>query len=293
MTSQPPASPALPKGQLDYRHDATFTFPERVPWSELGAQFAELWGRADPANPQPEHMWMIGQNGSGKTHGLGVIFQERAQVYKGTRTQIIVANKAADDTLGKIGFQQARNWDQLMKGIRDGHRAFIFWPRTDLMGAQAKAFHNREISQLLERLWTPESATDVAIDDWGYAEKLPNVRELLEQYLREGRSEDISLTGMKQRPQGSDRLTSSETHWTVAFKPKDRADLERWAELFGARRDWMPVFDSMSAMNREFIIKHNRSQEAYISWMDKPLTPVELPRYKRSVRDFLSVRQGK
>jgi hypothetical protein len=82
---------------------------------------------------------------------------------------------------------------------------------------------------------------------------------------------------------------SSETHWTAAFAPKDRADLERWSELFGAKRDWMPVFDSMNPMKREFLIRHNRSKEAYISWVDEPLAPVELPKRRRGLGEFLGL----
>ena len=32
---------------------------DRVPWSELAQEFAETWGRADPGNPQPEHVEVI------------------------------------------------------------------------------------------------------------------------------------------------------------------------------------------------------------------------------------------
>ena len=88
----------------------------------------------------------------------------------------------------------------------------------------------------------------------------------------------ITVIGMKQRPQGALRDMHSETYWTAAFKPHDRADLERWAELFGARRDWMPVLDGLDAGRREFILRHSRSGEAYISWVDRPLRPVDPPK---------------
>jgi hypothetical protein len=83
----------------------------------------------------------------------------------------------------------------------------------------------------------------------------------------------ITVLAMKQRPQGALRDMHSETSWTIAFAPKDRGDLERWAELFGARRDWMPVFDSLDPDRHEFIIRHSRSREAYISWVDVELRP--------------------
>ena len=280
----------------DWRRDHTFTRPQRVPWSALAPSFHESFGRADKADPQPEHIEIIGQNGSGKTHLLGKIYQERAYVTsdersgRPSRTQLIVATKPADKTLLKIGFPVVNTWDQLVRRIQDGEQAFIFWPRTDRMGHARRHYHETHIADLLDRVWTPDSDTDVAMDDWGYAESLGEVKARLEQYLREGRSSGISVAAMKQRPQGSTRLMSSETHWTVAFAPKDRADLERWSELFGARRDWMPVFDSMNPMRREFLIRHNRTKDAYISWVDEPLEPVELPKRKRTMRDFLGIR---
>jgi hypothetical protein len=273
------------QAQSDWRRDHTFRRPERVPWSELGPQFAVAFGNADPADPQPEHIEIIGQNGSGKTHLLGKIYQERAFVQQ--RPSVIVATKPADETLRKIGFPVVNNWDQLVQKVRDGEQNVIFWPRTNRMGNQRRHFHEGRIADLLDRLWRPSSDTDIAVDDWGYSESLGEVKARLEQYLREGRSSGISVAAMKQRPQGSTRLMSSETHWTAAFAPKDRADLERWSELFGAKRDWMPVFDSMNPMKREFLLRHNRTKDAYISWVDTPLEPVELPKRRRGLRSFL------
>jgi hypothetical protein len=277
-------SPGQPD-RLDWRRDHTFRPPERVPWSELAPQFAVKFGRADPGNPQTENLEVFGQNGSGKTHWFGKMYQERAAVTQ--RPSIIIATKPADDTLAKIGFPIVNTWDQLVSKVHDGQQNLIFWPRTRLMGQAKRAFHETRITELLDRLWTPEADTDIAIDDYGYAEKLADVKDRLEQYLREGRSCGLSTSLLKQRPQGSNRLIQSETHWTVGFKPKHRQDLEWWSELFGAKRDWMPVIDGLSDMKREFVIRHNRSGDAYISWVDEPLTPVEPPRRRRGIAQFL------
>jgi len=83
---------------------------------------------------------------------------------------------------------------------------------------------------------------------------------------------------MKQRPQGALRDMHSETYWTAAFRPKDRSDVERFAELFGHRRDWISVFDSLDPQRRDFILRHATSQEAYISYVDVPLRPVKPPK---------------
>jgi hypothetical protein len=277
-SDQPDRRPA--RG-LDYRYDHTFRPPERHPWSELAPDFAVSLGRADPGDPQPENIEVMGQNTSGKTHLLGKIYQEQAHVNP-ERSRIIVATKPSDTIFDKIGFAIVTSWDELVRQARDnGEQNFVYWPRTRLMGNSRKAYHNQRITDLLDRLWVPDADTDIAIDDMGYAEKLTDVKDRIDQFLREGRSTGLGTTLLKQRPQGSTRLLQSETHWTIAFKPKFRSDLEWWAEAFGSRRDWMPVFDGLDPNKREFIIKHNRSGTAYISWVDTELAPAELPRRRR------------
>ena len=96
----------------------------------------------------------------------------------------------------------------------------------------------------------------------------------------------ITVVGMKQRPQGALRDMHSETYWTAAFAPKDRSDAERFAELFGHRRDWLPVFDQLDAGRHEFILRHSRSREAYISHVDTPLRPQKIQR--RGLRGLVS-----
>src|SRR5215469_4022767 len=110
MTTPPPARP-LPATAQDWRLDADFTWPEEMPWSVLGPQFQEVFGRADPADPQPEHIQGVGQNGSGKTHAFGKIYQERAFVTG--RASIFAAHKPIDKTLMKMGWPIAHSWRQV------------------------------------------------------------------------------------------------------------------------------------------------------------------------------------
>ena len=78
---------------------------------------------------------------------------------------------------------------------------------------------------------------------------------------------------MKQRPQGVARDMHSEASWTVSFRPKDEDDAERYAEVLGSRRQWMPVLMSLDKRKHEFVIKHERTGLAAISWVDVPLRP--------------------
>jgi len=251
----------------DWRHDPGFRTPERVPWSQLSPDFIRAWGRADPADPQPEHMEIVGQNGSGKTHLLGKAVQDRRKL-RGTGA-IIVCTKKADRVFAKIGWPIVGDWE----GVRQ-NRNVIYWPQTNRMGTARKEFHDAKIQELLHKIWRKDANVILAFDEIGYVENLSGeMKALIQQYWREARSLGITVIGMKQRPQGALRDMHSESYWTAAFKPKDRSDLERWAELFGARRDWMPVFDSLNRKRREFIIGNPVHEEAYISWVDEPLVP--------------------
>jgi nucleoside-triphosphatase THEP1 len=253
----------------DYRTDANFKWPERVPWSELGPEFAKVWGRADPQDPQPEHMEIVGQNGSGKSYLMCTALQDRQKARKSGA--VIVCTKKADKVFAKLGWPVVDTVD----GVRK-HPNVIYWPHTKRMGNERRAFHDASVSRLLHELWKEDANVIVAFDEVGYVESLSSdMKALVQQYWREARSLGITVLGMKQRPQGALRDMHSEAYWTAAFKPKDRADLERWAELFGARRDWMPVFDSLDRQKREFIIGNPVHDEAFISWVDVPLTPVK------------------
>lgn len=268
-----------------WSQDSGFEVPERAPWSVLGPEFAVQWGNLDPSDPQPEHMEIIGQNGSGKTHLLCKIFQERSTVHQ-ERAHILFATKEDDATLFKIGWPIVADW----KGIEE-NRCCIYWPRTKALEQGRRDFYERRIAEVLSKLWVKDSNTSVAMDDWGFLDTLPRVKLLLADYLREGRAMGLDVTAMKQRPQGSTRLMSSETHWTVAFAPKDRADLERWSELFGARRDWMPVFDMMDGVKREFLLRHNRTKASAISWVDDPLVPLKPVKAKKTWGELLGFRK--
>ena len=265
-----------PEGQRsvtsDWRRDPNFRPPERMPWSELGPYFIDAWGRADESNPQPEHMEIVGQNGSGKTYLLMTCLQQRYAQRKSAA--VMICTKPDDEIFTKLGWPIIDSPRQLNENPNA-----IYWPRTRLTGNRKRDYHERKLKDLLDAIWTPQSNRIVAFDEIGYAESLSGeMRAMVQMYWREGRSLGITVVGMKQRPQGALRDMHSEAYWTAAFKPKDRADLERWAELFGAKRDWMPIFDSLDRQRREFIIANPVHDEAYISWVDTELTPQKVER---------------
>jgi hypothetical protein len=186
---------------------------------------------------------------------------------------VLVVTKADDAVFGKLGWPVVSNADEIDTSN------VVFWPRTRKTGMDRRAFHEVKIRGLLDRLWQPQANTIVGFDEVGYVESLSgDMRALVQMYWREARSLGITVVAMKQRPQGALRDMHSETYWTASFAPKDRSDAERFAELFGHRRDWLPVFDGLDATRHEFILRHSRSREAYISWVDTPLTPQKIKR---------------
>jgi hypothetical protein len=267
----------------DWRHDTAFQWPELVPWSELGPDFIQSWGFELPRNKR-EHLEVVGPSGSGKTRLVETILQDhyreavRRQQASGAKHvetgAIFVATKTDDDIFRELGWPVVKSVDE-MRG--DTH--VIFWPQTGKTGTARREYHDLRVGHLLDKLWQPRANTLLAFDEIGYVEGLSgNTRATVQQYWREGRALGIQVIGMKQRPQGALRDMHSETFWTVSFKPSDDADQERFAMLFGHKRDWMPVLDSLDLDRHEFLIRHSRSQDAYISWVDTPLTPQKIKR---------------
>lgn len=254
---------------------------ERVPWSELAQEFAETWGRADKGDPQPEHVEVLGINGSGKTLWVCKAVQERMIV---RHTPVVfLQSKPADDTIMRLGWPVIA--DGNVRRVRK-ERWSIYWPQTNLTGRARKFYQADKFRDLLDNLWRPNSNIIIVYDDFGYIQELTTsdgepLAPIVQMYLREGRSSGITNVLVKQRPQGSRREMHSETQWTVGFAPKDEDDGERFAEIFGNRKVYQPVFDSMDSDKHEFLIKHFRTGAQYISWVDTPLKPVKRPNVRQ------------
>src|SRR5215475_771151 len=269
-------------GGAMYLHYPRFRWPERVPWSELGPDFLSAWG-FEPPRGKREHLEVLGPSGSGKTFLVETILQDHYREAERQRSSsgrkhvetgaVFVVTKTDDDIFRELGWPVAQSVGE----VRDTN--LIYWPKTGKKGLARRAFHDQAVSGLLDHLWQPKANTLVAFDEVGYVEGLSgDTRARVQQYWREGRALGIQVVGMKQRPQGALRDMHSETYWTAAFAPKDRSEAERFAELFGHRRDWLPVFDSLDPERHEFLLRHSKTREAYISWVDVPLRPQKIRR---------------
>jgi hypothetical protein len=243
---------------------------ERLPWSVLGPEFIAVWGRPRGKN-EPEHLEILGPTGSGKGVVLRDIVLERAR-RRGTHV-VFIATKNADATTKSMGWPVVADY----RGTQKYDQA-VFWPRTSAIGARRKAYQNAKILDLLNRLWQPDANVLIVFDEWVYAESLSvELREVMLMYLREGRSHGITCVMGKQRPQGTARDMHSESDWKIAFPMSDLQDNERTAELFGTKRLWLPVIESLNRERFEFLIQHKLDKATYISWIDAPVRAAQRP----------------
>lgn len=242
----------------------------RIPWSLLGPDFIASWGRPR-GKAMPEHLEVLGPTGSGKSFLLVDAIKER--VRRRETASIYIATKQADDTIGELGWPIASTWRDVRR-----HDQVVYWPRTKRIGAERKLYQAERIGDLLGHLWQKDANTLLVFDEFSYIEGLStDIRETLNMYLREGRSHGITCVAGKQRVQGVQRDMHSETDWKIAFKMNDRDDNERLAELFGERKLYLPVIESLDREAHEFLIQHKMTGTQYISWVDKPLAPKAPP----------------
>lgn len=237
---------------------------ERLPWSVIGPEFIDTWGRPR-GKVMPEHLEILGPTGSGKGHALVHILLERVRRRK--TSVVYIATKNADATTEQLGWPIVDDWRGVQK-----HEQVIFWPRTSLTGEEREKYQAAKIQELLDRLWQPGANTVVVFDEFVFIEGLNSrLRALLNMYLREGRSHGLTCVAGKQRVQGSQRDMHSESDWKLAFKMNDLDDNERLAQLFGAKRAYVPIIESLDREKHEFLIQHKLTGSQFISWIDTAL----------------------
>lgn len=238
----------------------------RAPWSAVRPHFIQAWGYPQ-GKFNPEHLEILGPNGSGKTYAEATFLQDRVKARNSA--VIFIATKTVDETIMQLGWPIVSERKKVRK-----HRQVIFWPRTRLVGEQRYAYLEAKIYDLLAWLWAQGIKVVVVIDEIATVEGLSaRMKKLLAMFWREARSAGITLVAMKQRPQGVQRDMHSETMWIAAFKPKDEEDGFRVAQIMGSHRLWLPRLMALDADRHEFILLHVRTGQAVITWIDIPLKP--------------------
>lgn len=243
----------------------------------LQKDFLRTFGRPNGRH-DPEHLEILGPTGSGKTFLLVQILILMVMVRKSS--VVFIATKKADRTVAALGWPIVSTWRDVRR-----HEQVIFWPRTSKTGRARRVYQAERIQELLDHLWVEDSNTIVVFDEFAYIEGLDaDLKATLLMYLREGRSHGITCIMGKQRPQGVQRDMHSESVWTIGFRMGDRQDNERLAELYGNKRDWLPVISRLNRDRHEFLIAHQVSEAAYISWVDRPVNPASARRRDNSYR---------
>lgn len=243
---------------------------ETVAWSQLGPSFIAQWGRPRGKN-EPEHVQILGPSGSGKGVFQRDILLERAR--RRESNMVFIATKPADKTTLSMRWPITDTW----RGVTQ-HEQVIYWPRTTELGEARKEYLRGKIMDLLSRLWVPDSNTVVIFDEIGRLEKLgPDVKEMVEMYFTEARALGITCVFGKQRTQGVTRDATGNTDWKISFTPNDEDDAERTAELFGNKKQYVPILMGLDRERFEFLIQHKLNRATYKSFVDRP---VPAPRRK-------------
>lgn len=230
---------------------------ERIPWSELGPEFMELWGWPN-GKRDPEHITVLGPTGSGKSVFSLQICQERAKL-RGAHV-IVIATKPADKSLISTRWPIVEKWPP-----QYGQDQCIFWPAAKMKPEERKPVQKQAIGYALNDLWRPNANHIVMFDEIAYLEQELGLRTTITTYWREARSVGITMVAGTQRPRGVSRYMHSESAWVAAFKPRDEDEALRMAEICGSRREFK---DTILGLKRyEFLLVRRSTDEKYISKM--------------------------
>jgi hypothetical protein len=229
--------------------------------------------RAGRRKRQPEHIEILGQNGSGKSFFVVTILKARAKM-RGSSI-VAVVTKPDDETLTGMGWPVIDSWPP-----EYGKNCVIYWPKSKGISKAGREQQKAKILDLLNKLWVPKSNIIIYFDEIAYICRDLGLNLEAEKYLREGRALGITVVATTQRPQGVTRYMHSESQWTICFAPKDDADAERMAEVLGSKRLYVPILRMLDQTKYEFLIVHNLTGQMYISWIDAPVRRRKIRRRK-------------
>lgn len=252
---------------------------ERVDWADLGPEFIATWGRPD-GRFDPEHLTVYGKSGGGKTHFTRRVVTLRAQVRQSH--VVFVATKKADREIMK--FKTEDGWPVVTDWPPNyGDNQVIYWARAKGLDAADRIPQRAKVKKLMNELWRADSNTVVVWDELGYLQDMLKLGPELETFYREGRSNGITNVALMQRPSKVTRLAHSEAGWTVAFPPKDQDDRRRVAEVFGDRARFALALDELDRTKHEFLIRHDRSGQVYVSHLPPPARQADSSRTRRGI----------
>lgn len=247
-----------PRTRLSAEHGV-----ERVAWEDLGPEVMAAWGRKPNGEFDPEGMTVYGLSGGGKSYFVRYILKQRAMA-RGSAV-VCVVTKRTDATMASMGWPIIDRWPP-----EYGQNQVIVWIPPKGLSLAHRVPQRKAVRELMDSLWVPGSNTVVYWDELTYIEKALGLKTEMETFYREGRTYGITNVASMQRPAYVTRLAHSEPGWSVSFRPKDADDRDRIAEVFGDRAHYREVLKDLDRWKYEFLIRHDRSDQAYISHLPAP-----------------------
>jgi energy-coupling factor transporter ATP-binding protein EcfA2 len=238
--------------------------PTVIPWEAFSQVFAG-------AHKQGEHVAIVGPTGSGKS----VLELELAKIIGARTTRqgkpasvTVLATKPRDDTVAGLGWPVLKSWPPSY-----GQEHNIVWPKARTPSTAARD-QRKVFGPLLDAIYH-EGGQAVVIDEAAYFERpLPKglgLAPTLEQYWSSARSLKLTLVAATQRPRLVSRSMWSEPSWVFVFRPEDRDDLKRVAELSGRRDEVLELTELLGGF--EFLaVRRQRAgqRELYVSRVEPP-----------------------
>lgn len=190
---------------------------------------------------QGEHVSIVGQTGSGKSV-LGLELCKLIATRKGKDGRparvVVLGTKPRDDTMAALGWPVIKKWPPSY-----GQEACIVWPRGTDPDTAARV-QSKVFRPLLNTIFH-EGGQTVYLDEAAYFEDpLPDglgLKTIMRQYWTTARGLKLTLIAGTQRPRGVVRSMWSEPSWVFIFPPDDDDDLQRVAQLSGARDDVLDI----------------------------------------------------